>query len=218
VTHTPGTAYVYSGGGCLVEQLMMMDVSGLPFEQLISSAVLEPIGMSDSFFSQPLARALWDRAAVGTSTNGGTIDGRWRVHPELAAAGLWTTASDLATFAIEIARSRKGLSTKILSDEAIEQMFTRAPNGDVLGFSTENRNPGLFAHSGSNHGYACLLLMNSNSGQGAAIMTNSDNGNVLYDLILRRIAQLYSWNITFARPTREIPAEARAKLLALHAN
>lgn len=218
VTHTPGTKTAYSGGGCLIEQLMIMDVSRLPFEQFMRNAVLDVIGMKDSSFSQPLASTLTGRAAVGTTGNGKAVDGRWRVHPELAAAGLWTTAKDLASFAIEIALSRKGLSTRVLSAHAIEQMFSKAPNGDVIGFFTDERSPGLFAHAGSNEGYACLLLMNSQSGQGVSIMTNSNNGDFLYDLVSRRIAHLFSWDIRFPRPPREIPPAAKAKLFALHAD
>jgi CubicO group peptidase (beta-lactamase class C family) len=216
VVHTPGTKAEYSGGGCLVEQLVIMDLSGQPFEKFMHSAVLEAIGMKDSFFSQPLASRLAARAAVGTMPDGRPVDGRWRIHPELAAAGLWTTANDLASFAIEIARSRKGRSTRLLSSNAIEQMFKKVPYGDVMGFFTDDRTPGLFAHAGSNQGYSCLLLMNSLSGQGVSIMTNSDNGNVVYDLVSRRIAQLFNWDITFPRPPHDIPSAAKSKLLALH--
>lgn len=216
--HTPGTKADYSGGGCLIEQLMVMDVSRLPFEQFMRDAVLDVIGMRDSFFSHSLASNLAGRAALGTMGNGNVVAGGWRVHPELAAAGLWTTARDLASFAIEIALSRKGRSTKVLSAQAIEQMFTKAPNGDVLGFFTDERSPGLFAHAGSNEGYACLLLMNSQSGQGLAIMTNSNNGNILYDLVSRRIARLFNWNIHFPRPPLELPSAAKAKLFAIYAD
>lgn len=216
VVHTPGARTNYSGGGSLVEQLVIMDASGQPFERYMRGAVLDPIGMRNSFFSQPLAGRLAARAAVGTMYDGRAVDGHWRVHPELAAAGLWTTAEDLASFAIEIALSRKGRSTRVLSASAIEQMFRKVPNGDVMGFFTDDRTPGLFAHAGSNQGYACLLIMNSVSGQGVSIMTNSDNGNIVYDLASRRIARLFDWSITFPRPPMEIPPAAKSRLAALH--
>ncbi len=110
----PGTKFRYSGGGVTIEQLLMMDVTGRPFPTLMHEAVLEKIGMRDSSYEQPLPP---DRAAMtagGTGTDGREVHGKWHVYPEMAAAGLWSTPTDLAKFAIEIALSKEGKANHVL--------------------------------------------------------------------------------------------------------
>ena len=111
----PGTKQRYSGGGITIEQQLMMDVTGRPFPALMKETVLDKIGMSDSSYEQPLPPVWAERTAVGTQVSGKPIHGKWHVYPEMAAAGLWTTPTDLAKFAIEIALSKQGKSNKVLS-------------------------------------------------------------------------------------------------------
>src|SRR5215467_1367413 len=108
VEHVPGSQMRYSGGGVTIEQQLMMDVTGEPFPRLMKEIVFDKIGMADSTFEQPLPPARAPYASSGTYPNGTTMHGKWHVYPEMAAAGLWTTPSDLAKFAIEIALSRRG--------------------------------------------------------------------------------------------------------------
>ena len=110
----PGTRVRYSGGGVTIEQLLMMDVTGRPFPELVRELVLDKIGMTDSSYEQPLPPARAVATVSGTLADGKAVQGRWHVYPEMAAAGLWTTPTDLAKFAIEIALSRHGKSNRVL--------------------------------------------------------------------------------------------------------
>jgi CubicO group peptidase (beta-lactamase class C family) len=104
----PGTKEVYSGGGVTIEQQLMMDVSGKAFPVMMRELVLDKIGMTDSSYEQPLPPALAAMTASGTYRDGKVVHGRWHIYPEMAAAGLWTTPTDLCRFAIEIALSKHG--------------------------------------------------------------------------------------------------------------
>jgi CubicO group peptidase (beta-lactamase class C family) len=150
----PGTKQRYSGGGVTIEQLLIMDVTGKPFPQFMQQAVLGPIGMTNSTFDQPLPPALAAHAAAGTLADGKPVPGKWHIYPELAAAGLWTTPTDLAKFGIEIALSKNGKSNRVLSEAMTRQMLT-PQIGDVgLGpFLGTGGNPNEFDHAGSNVGY-----------------------------------------------------------------
>ena len=64
------------------------------------------------------------RAAVAHPLNGQPLAGGANVYPEMAAAGLWTTPSDLARFAIEIQLSLAGKSNKVLSQAMTRQQLT----------------------------------------------------------------------------------------------
>ena len=121
--------------------------------------------------------------------------GRWHIYPEMAAAGLWTTPTDLAKFAIEIAQSKNGKSNKVLSQKTVEEMLTPVvPHGPGLGFFVDEKNPGVFGHNGADEGFQALLSMNWQTGNGIAIMADSDNGIAVADLLLRTVAKEYKWD------------------------
>ena len=119
---------------------------------------------------------------------------RWRTFPEAAAAGLWTTASDLARFTIELQRSLDGTSNKVLSVDTTRQMLTKQLGehglGIGLGGTGKRRN---FSHAGWNEGFTCILFGYFDTGQGAIVMTNGDAGDNLFNEILRSIAREYGW-------------------------
>jgi CubicO group peptidase (beta-lactamase class C family) len=108
VDTVPGTKSRYSEGGVTIEQQLIMDVTGKQFPALVRELVLDRIGMNDSSYEQPLPAARASMTAGGTYGDGRPVHGKWHVYPEMAAAGLWTTPTDLAKFAIEIALSKQG--------------------------------------------------------------------------------------------------------------
>jgi CubicO group peptidase (beta-lactamase class C family) len=202
VERVPGTKYDYSGGGITVEQLLVQDVTGEPFPQFMRDTVLDKIGMSDSGYDQPLPPPRAASAATATHSDGMSIPGKWHVYPEMAAAGLWTTPTDLAKFAIEIALSKQGKANHVLSRNTAREMLKPqiwVYNDEWMGlglFLGDYKNPAEFGHDGSNDGFRSLLVMLGDSGKGVAIMVNSDNGVAVEDAILRSVAREYKWKYT----------------------
>ena len=103
----PGKEYRYSGGGYIILQLLLTDISNRSFEDLAQEFVLDPAKMSSSSFEQPLPKDKWNIAAVGHLQNRTPIKGLWHTLPEQATGGLWTTPTDLANFMIELRGFRK---------------------------------------------------------------------------------------------------------------
>ena len=193
VDFVPGSDERYSGGGITIEQLLMMDVSGKPFPALLSESVLEKIGMTDSSYEQPLPANRAAFTAGGDNGNGTPVHAKWHVYPEMAAAGLWTTPTDLAKFVVEIALSERGKSNKVLSQASVHEMLTRQSKNFGIGFALAENRSGEFGHDGADEGFQAILVMNYETGQGAAIMANSNNGiNVALEY-LRSIAKEYAW-------------------------
>ncbi|HYL82899.1 MAG TPA: serine hydrolase [Candidatus Angelobacter sp.] len=213
----PGTQERYSGGGVTIEQQMMIDVTGKAFPELMREIVLDKIGMTDSSYEQPLPAARAAMTANGTYMDGKPVHGRWHIYPEMAAAGLWTTPTDLAKFAIEIANSRHGKSNRVLSQKLAEEMLTPVLEEAGLGLFVEKANPGQFGHNGADEGFQALLTMNSETGKGLAIMADSDNGLNVANLVLRRVAKEYAWNYKFGSemPALVIVARVRGTQAAL---
>jgi CubicO group peptidase (beta-lactamase class C family) len=194
VDFVPGTRVRYSGGGITIEQQLMIDVTGKPFPKLMRELVLDKIGMSDSSYDQPLPAARAGMTAGGTYLDGKTVHGRWHIYPEMAAAGLWTTPTDLSKFAIEIALSKRGKSNRVLSEQTTREMLTPVMDEAGLGFFMDKDHPGQFGHNGADEGFQAILTMNADSGKGAAIMANSDNGIAVASFMVQSIAKEYGWD------------------------
>ena len=189
----PGTQYRYSGGGYTIAQLAMVDVTGQAFPALMQRLVLGPLGMRESTFDQPLPSTLVSSAAAGYYADGKPVAGKRHVYPEMAAAGLWTTPSDLARFAIGIQKmlaGGKGPLTKTMADNMVKPRREDYALG--LGIRDEGETK-YFEHGGSDEGFQAQLTASENRGYGAVIMTNSDRGYLLMPEIVRSIAAAYYW-------------------------
>jgi CubicO group peptidase (beta-lactamase class C family) len=192
----PFTAMKYSGGGVVVMQLAMTDVVGGSFPDIMRRMVLEPIGMTHSAYEQPLSEERDRHAARAHGARGQAMDAKWHVYPELAAAGLWTTPTDLARFAIEVQQAAQGRSSRVLSRAGVLEMLTPVGVGDyAVGFAIEKRGQGwYFGHGGSNWGFQCDLLAHRLKGYGVAVMTNGDAGRPVINEIEARVAAAYGWD------------------------
>jgi CubicO group peptidase (beta-lactamase class C family) len=188
----PGTETRYSGGGLTVVQLMMVEQLKKPFPQLMKEAVLAPLGLKHSTFEQPLPKELAPMSATGTRASGESVEGRWHVYPEMAAAGLWTTPSDLARIAIEVSKARAGTSKKVVSKAMAKQMLTKQSEDFGLGFQLYEGTD-RFGHGGWNDGFQSTLIAFADSGSGVAMMANSDNGALLFERIAASLATEYGW-------------------------
>lgn len=190
----PASVWRYSGGGYSIVQLMMSEASGQPFDRYMQEAVLDPLAMRRSTFAAPLPEAWRAHAASGHDGSGQAIAGGWQVYPESAAAGLWTTPSDLARVVIEMQRAEAGTSERLLSRGMATTMLTRGLGEYGLGFFVENLGERTsFGHSGGSAGFRAQLYGYTRSGQGVVVMTNGDDGAALIDEILCSIAAEYGW-------------------------
>jgi CubicO group peptidase (beta-lactamase class C family) len=193
VIFTPGSRQQYSGGGFVVLQQLVSDTTHVPFEQTMTQLVLAPLEMTHSVYAAQLPPELAQRAAQGHDAKGNALPGKWHVYPQLAAAGLWTTPSDLAHFALLLEQARTGKSA-FLSQASAELMSTRQFGSFALGFAVRGEGQNrAFTHSGVNAGFRCELLFFPERGQGAVVMTNGDGGGALVQDILRALGHIYAW-------------------------
>src|SRR6185436_18771507 len=174
----PGTLYRYSGGGYVLAQQLLVDVTGIPTPKYLHDAVLAPLGMTHSTFEQPLPASRRNEVALPYRSNGTPVKGGPHVYPEMAAAGLWTTPSDLARYAIGVQQMLAGKSKSVISASMARTMLTPVLDGHGLGPIPITNGPPAsryFMHSGGNEGYRCNLIAYEN-GDGFVVMTNGDTG------------------------------------------
>ena len=190
---TPGAAWRYSGGGYSILQQALIDRSGQSFDALMTETVLAPAGMRASTFAQPLPARLRAGAALPHDGKGQPVAGGPYTYPELAAAGLWTTPSDLARFALDLRRSLAG-GQGVLSPAMARAMLTPVLNGFGLGLKIDGEGAAQsFSHGGSNMGYQNTLFAYAGHGDGAVVMSNGANGAELAEAVLHALADEYKW-------------------------
>ena len=207
VTAVPGSATDYSGGGTSIAQQLAVDISGEPFAAFMQQTLLAPLGMTNSTFEQPLPEALWPRAADGYYSDGSPVHRGWHVYPTMAAAGLWTTPTDLATFIIAIQNALRGQGKPPIDATVAREMTTKASQAFGLGPELQ---PGYFTHSGANEGFQGVFLGLNEGGKGGVVMTNSDNGLQLADEIVHSVAKAYGWPVLQPQPKAAVPLTAAA--------
>jgi CubicO group peptidase (beta-lactamase class C family) len=170
------------------------DVVKEPFPEFMQRMVLGPAGMTHSTYEQPLPAALASGAATGHDTAGMPIPGKYHTYPEMSAAGLWTTPSDLATLGIVLDSTYAGQTDRIIKQATLQQMLTvqKAPFG--IGYVLDGSGQDLeFSHGGSDAGFISDFVMFPGRGQGVAIMTNGDHGGELISEIVPSVAAEYGW-------------------------
>jgi CubicO group peptidase (beta-lactamase class C family) len=190
----PGTRFQYSGGGYCVLQQLLINVTQTPFPKLMHDEVLGPLGMKHSTYAQPLPQPWQADTAVAHNDSEQPLAGNWNLHPEMAAAGLWTTPSDLALFLLAVSHAQRHEKDAILKPALADAMFTRQFNGFGLGIAVRGQGRSLaFWHSGANAGFRCFCMCYPATGQGAVLMTNSDNGDRLNMEFLDDLRIEYAW-------------------------
>ena len=193
----PGSVYRYSGGSYEVAEALMVDTMGASFPDLMKVAVLDPAGMSRSSFVNTLPADLDRQAMHGHLADGSEIPGGYHVFPEHAAAGLWSTPTDLANLLILVGRAWRGESQLFLAPETAREMLT-PQNGGPYGLGAAiGKADGVLAvmKRGQHVGFQSYLILLPAEGKGMVVMTNSDNGSILAEALIRRAAALFDWPV-----------------------
>ena len=199
----PGTQFRYSGGGTTVAQQALADFLKKPFPQIMDELVLQPLGLTHSTYQQPLPNRWAKSAATAHPWKGIPLKGRFHTYPEMAAAGLWTTATDLAKVGIELLQVLHAKKDHtVLAKETIESMLRpqldhqKIGEGEFvgLGFFCDGKDDAFhFGHGGWDEGFVALMRLYKNLGKGAVVMLNSNEGFPLLDEIMRALGEAYDW-------------------------
>ena len=191
----PGSKFEYSDGGTVISQLIVADVTKQPYEAYMKQAVLDPIGMNNSFYAPSPPENKVKMVSCGYENDGKLVEGKYHTYPELAPGGLWTTPSDIAKFIIETQLSYKGQSQKVLSAENTKLRLTPLLDSTTAALGTFLVNKGnltYFHHFGRNDGFVCEYFGSFEGGNGVVIMANSENAGIL-DEIANSVSVVYGW-------------------------
>jgi CubicO group peptidase (beta-lactamase class C family) len=207
IDFVPGTKFRYAGGNYVIIQQILVDVTGEPFPDLMQELVLEPLHMMHSTFQQPIPEKQRPLVATPYDTDGNAIAGGPHTYPEMAIAGLWTTPSDLALFALAIQDALAGKPGAILSSSTAHEMLLPVRGFYALGFAIAgNGSNRYFSHPGVNTGFVAFFFTYE-KGDGVVLMTNGQNTKTLGMEIVHALSKRYGWT--------EFPRESRFSNLSL---
>ena len=189
----PGTAWVYSGGGITIAQLIMTDTTGQDFPVLMEKRVFAPLDMGSSTYEQPLPADRHD-GATGYLSTGAPVVGRFHTYPEMAAAGLWTTPTDLAKWVIALQHAYAGGSPALMKQATAKAMVTPGLGGWGLGVEVDGEGDSLrFSHGGDDWGFKAQLVGYLTGGRGVVAMANGDGGMAVIQPLIQAVARAYGW-------------------------
>lgn len=178
--YIPDEHWVYSGGGFMVLQKCAENITEMDFADFMERYVLSPLDMEDSTFRQDVKENL----AKGYMENSEPVKGGHMLMPEQAAAGLWTTATDMAKFGIHIQNILRGENGLI--PQKLAELMTSPRHSDIFDMEGTKCRTGLgcylksiggkeyFGHSGGNVGFVSLMNFSAENGNGCCIFINSD--------------------------------------------
>jgi Raf kinase inhibitor-like YbhB/YbcL family protein len=182
----PGRRWLYSGGGYSVVQLLVEELTGRSFAEFMQAQVLGPLGMTASSFR-------WRRTAA-TARPHDAVGGRVPdlAFAEQAAAGLVTTAPDLARFVAAALPGPHGEppGRGVLSPAGVRLALTAAPATDGrwgLGYGLGLLPGGdlLAYHEGANRGWRAGLALLPERRAGIVVLANSDGGSAPIDAVVQ---------------------------------
>jgi CubicO group peptidase (beta-lactamase class C family) len=209
-TQPAGGQWRYSGGGYVLTQLALSDVSGMPFATLAQRELLGPLKMTRSDYAQPPSATIL--ADIASAHAGGKpILGKYHVYPELGPAGLWTNASDLARLLIDVQASAAGRQGHRLSPAMARAMLTPIKGNWGLGPAVYSNGARRFGHDGLNEGFQSFMVAYVERGEGVVVLVNGGQGRRLIDEVVRAIATDYGW-ADIAAPAVEAKMLTRAQL------
>lgn len=211
----PGRQWRVSAEGYAVVQQLTEDVSHQPFENYLAQRVLMPLGMQHSGFVDGAAAAA---DATGHDSQGNELAKRDRYSSVAAAAGLWSTPTDVSRFILELQRALKGKSTTISKANAEKMLSQSAGTNAGLGLLVRGAaGHRSFQFSGATEGFAGAFIADED-GEGAVVLTNSSNGAELVEEVLRTISVAYGWpyGSTKSQIKASVPAEVMNRYVGFY--
>ena len=180
----PGTQYYYSGEGFEYLKKALENKFNKPLEKLLDSLIIKPNGMENSQYWNESIDPL--RLARCHDANGKNYNFSYKTSV-LAAGNLLSTPEDYCKFLIYVMNGA-GLSQN-LYDDMLNPKKTgnkHAPRGLGWEIITDlPNNEYAIEHGGSNTGMWSMSFILPKSQRGIVIMTNGDNGMLLYSNIIK---------------------------------
>ena len=170
----PGTVFAYSDAGYCVLQLLVEDVTGLPFDEVAQALVCESLGLRSTFFASRKNVEAFEHShimAVGYDGEGLPLPGKYPYQPDLAASALWSTPTELLTIAQTFIEAYHGRSA-FLQEASAHEIARHVEKFPWTGLGVFPLDEDVIMSQGWGENGQSMLKMNVRTGRAAVVMTN----------------------------------------------
>ncbi|WP_416307915.1 serine hydrolase [Neptunicella sp. SCSIO 80796] len=181
VTFKPGSDWNYSGGGDVIVQIALEDITHKPLAQLAEEMIFKPLNMIHTTMHQPGDKLFLDNVAKVHDDKQQVIGTGLPICPQIAPSGMWSTAKDMTKLMIEFQLALKGDKSTVISPWVAQQtthiQTLKKVGGWGLGWMRAEANGNLdwFSHGGSNTGTGGHIMATMQGGKAIAIFGNGSN-------------------------------------------
>lgn len=184
VVFKPGTNWKYSGGGYVIIQMALEDHFKKPIATLTKEYIFDPLHLKNTTLLQPNEKGFLKNVAKVHDKDGNVIKTGLPITPQVAPSGMWSTANELATFAIEIQKALSGNKSSFISKDLAKKytevmVLKNAVGGWGLGWqhSFGFKNQQWLSTNGSNTGVGSQVLATMRGGNGFTLLANGEKPN-----------------------------------------
>jgi len=186
--------YKYSGGGYMILQQLIEDITKQTYSEYMSSELFAKFGVKQSHFDV-VEYSKEQNIAKGHGFSGDVYPNGWLNYPQKSVAGLWSTPSDLANLLAVYMKAYQGIDNTLLSMGSAKEM-TKAIGAEMgLGFGVHGEGINLHIdHGGWNIGYRAYMTAFPERGDAVVVMANSNNSHRLIEEIMRSVSSQLGWD------------------------
>jgi len=202
VMFAPNSQWEYSGGGYVIVQIALEDITGQPLQKLAQDMLFTPLGMNNTtMYQHGHPKFLTNVAKVHNAKQEVIRDGI-PICPQIAPSGMWSTPQDMAIFTIEMQRALAGEKTAVISPK-VAHITTHIETLDRVGgwgagwMRLEgNGNIDWFSHGGSNTGTGGQVMASMKDGKGIMVFINANTAQraPAVNALIKQIVNSLSWH------------------------
>ena len=197
----PGTDVYYSGGGYVIIQMALEDTLNKPFKDIVKETIFQPLKMNHTTLPQPNERGFSKNVAKVHNIEQQIIRTGLPICPQLAPSGTWSTAKDLALFAIETQKALGGQKTKVISSGVAKELSTivtyKYAGGGALGWQRSYGfgNLDWLTIMGQNTGVGGEINISMKDGKGIVMLANGETKNRLpvFGFLRSKVINQLNW-------------------------
>ncbi len=204
--HPPGETTSYSSYGMSLAGLLLMDVSGKPFESYLAAHIWQPLGMDRTWITVP-PEEIANLATAYEIDGGKPVAVPYEIYQTPQVASIVSTAADMAKFMIAHLQKGQCNGARILSESAADLMqqqhATMHPRMPGWGYGwqlADTNGRRILAHGGDIGGFSTQMLLLPDEGVGFFVAHHIEGANLRYT-VERTILDHYIPD----RRTTEIP-------------
>jgi CubicO group peptidase (beta-lactamase class C family) len=194
LAYPPGCCYEYSNIGFAALGEIASNLTGTDFGTLMTRRVLAPLGLQDSFFDTSIARL--PTSAVRYDDSGNPIPYYTTSTP--ASGELYSSAHDLARFAMFNMKNRVNDGAQILDDRWIDELHRpvfigRSGVAMTFGWGLAHLKSGVpvIFKNGGQQGVATILYMIPSENLACLVLTNRSDARELAHSVCDQILASY---------------------------